>query len=222
MINQTSYALGANRSCIRDLFEYGRMRAAIVGNENVYDYSLGNPSIPSPKEVDDAIRQILLDTDTLLVHGYTSAVGDLATRKAISEDLNGRYGCATAPEDFFIGSGAAPELVAGTTARIRAGETFLEYDGVCVETGPLNEDGLTPISAVPALLEAVRSAYINACCFEDSGLLRCDCGSPDLPPGTGTEYVLWFHPDTHELVRGEISTEGFRCIECTFSPFTKE
>ena len=112
MINQTAYALGANRSCIRDLFEYGKARAAVVGAENVYDYSIGNPSIPAPALVEETIRQVLSDTDSLLVHGYTSATGDLATRKAISDDLNARYGCETAPEDFFIGSGAAPELVA--------------------------------------------------------------------------------------------------------------
>ena len=95
MFNQTAYALGANRSCIRELFEYGRSRAAIVGPENVYDYSLGNPSIPSPKGVNDAIRDILLDTPSLLVHGYTSATGDLEARKAISRDLNARYGADT-------------------------------------------------------------------------------------------------------------------------------
>ena len=110
MFNQEAYALGANRSCIRELFEYGRSRAAIVGPENVYDYSLGNPSIPSPKGVNDAIREILLDTDPLLVHGYTSAVGDLEARKAISDDLNLRYGAHTRPEEFFLGCGAAPEL----------------------------------------------------------------------------------------------------------------
>ena len=111
MLNEKAYALGANRSCIRDLFEYGCQRAAIVGRENVYDYSLGNPSIPSPPEVNETIRQVLADTDSLLVHGYTSAVGDLATRKAISDDLNERYGIDTKPENFFIGCGAAPELV---------------------------------------------------------------------------------------------------------------
>ena len=112
MINNTAYNLGANRSCIRDLFEYGCKRAAIVGRENIYDYSLGNPSIPAPAEVDETIRAILQDTPSLQIHGYTSAVGDLATRKAISDDLNARYGCHTAPEDFFIMGGAAPELVA--------------------------------------------------------------------------------------------------------------
>lgn len=112
MINQTAYALGANRSCIRDLFEYGRARAAVVGEKNVFDFTLGNPSIPSPAEVNETICQILQDTDSLLVHGYTTAVGDLETRQAIAADLNARYGANTAAEDFFLGSGAAPELVA--------------------------------------------------------------------------------------------------------------
>ena len=111
MVNQTCYELGSNRSCIRELFEYGRARAAIVGTENVFDYSLGNPSIPAPKAVDDAIREILQDTDSLAVHGYTSAVGDMAMRKAIAEDLNDRYDAGVRAEDLFIGCGAAPELV---------------------------------------------------------------------------------------------------------------
>ncbi len=112
MLNQTAYLLGANRSCIRDLFEYGRARAAIVGEENVYDYSLGNPSIPSPPEVNNAVREILADTPSLQVHGYTSAVGDYEARKAIADDLNARYDAGCRAEDFFLGCGAAPELTA--------------------------------------------------------------------------------------------------------------
>ena len=112
MYNPSAYALGANRSCIRELFEYGRARAAVVGPENVFDFSLGNPSIPSPPQVNEAVRQILADTDPLQVHGYTSAVGDLEARAAISRDLNERYGAETSPEDFFLGCGAAPELTA--------------------------------------------------------------------------------------------------------------
>lgn len=112
MYNPSAYALGANRSCIRELFEYGRARAAIVGPENVFDFSLGNPSIPAPPQVNEAVREILADTAPLQVHGYTSAVGDLEARAAISRDLNERYGASTAPEDFFLGCGAAPELTA--------------------------------------------------------------------------------------------------------------
>ena len=112
MYNASAYALGANRSCIRELFEYGRARAAVVGPENVFDFSLGNPSIPAPPQVNEAVREILADTNPLLVHGYTSAVGDLEARAAISRDLNARFGADTAPEDFFLGCGAAPELTA--------------------------------------------------------------------------------------------------------------
>ena len=112
MYNASAYALGANRSCIRDLFEYGRARAAVVGPENVFDFSLGNPSIPAPPQVNEAVREILADTNPLLVHGYTSAVGDLEARAAISRDLNERYGASTVPEDVFLGCGAAPELTA--------------------------------------------------------------------------------------------------------------
>lgn len=142
MINSNAYALGANRSCIRDLFEYGRQRAAIVGEDHVYDFSLGNPSIPSPREVDQAVREILSETDSLKIHSYTTAVGDYETRKAISEDLNSRYGVSTRPEDFFLGCGAAPELVAVFRAlAIPGGEVltvapyFPEYKPFVQEAG---------------------------------------------------------------------------------------
>ena len=108
MLNPSAYALGANRSCIRDLFEYGCQRAAVVGRENIYDYSLGNPSIPSPKEVDETVRQILDDTDSLLIHGYTSAVGDYATRKAISA-WSGASASRTAEEAMRLSGPAGIE-----------------------------------------------------------------------------------------------------------------
>ena len=111
MINQTMYALGANRSCIRDLFEYGCQRAAVVGRENVFDYSLGNPSIPAPEGVNRAIREILEELPSLAVHGYTSAAGDLQARAAIADDLNARFHAGIRPEDLFLGCGAAPELI---------------------------------------------------------------------------------------------------------------
>lgn len=111
MINEKMYELGANRSCIRDLFEYGCQRARIVGRENVFDYSLGNPSIPAPPEVNQAIREILAELDPLSVHGYTSAVGDLEARTAIAGDLNARFAAGVRPEDLFLGCGAAPELI---------------------------------------------------------------------------------------------------------------
>lgn len=149
MINQNAYALGANRSCIRDLFEYGRQRAAIVGEEKVYDYSLGNPSIPSPKEVNEAVRAILSDTDSLKVHGYTSAVGDYETRKAISDDLNARYGVSTQPEEFFLGCGAAPELTAVFRALAVPGGEVLTVAPYFPEYKPFAEEAGLSFRVVP-------------------------------------------------------------------------
>ena len=149
MLNETAYALGSNRSCIRELFEYGRQRAALVGPENVYDYSLGNPSIPSPPEVNQTILQVLQDTDSLAVHGYTSASGDYDTRKAISDDLNRRYQAQTRPEDFFLGCGAAPELVSVFRALAVPGGEILAIAPYFPEYQPfVQEAGLT-FRAVP-------------------------------------------------------------------------
>ena len=174
MINQTAYNLGANRSVIRDLFEYGRARAAVVGEENIFDYSLGNPSIPSPAAVNDTIRAVLADTDSLAVHGYTSAVGDYATRKAIAEDLNARYSAGAAPEDFFIGCGAAPELVAVLNAlAVPGGEVlalapyfpeykpFSECAGLCFKVVPPDVPGFQiDFAALESLLTPATQAII--------------------------------------------------------------
>ena len=174
MINEKSYALGANRSVIRDLFEYGRQRAAIVGAENVYDYSLGNPSIPAPDYVNQAIRDILSDTDSLAIHGYTTAVGDYETRKAIADDLNRRYNAGARAEDFFIGSGAAPELVAVFQALAVPGaeilavapyfpeyKPFVEGTGAAFKVVPPDVPGFQiNLAAVEAMLTPATQAII--------------------------------------------------------------
>ena len=149
MINEQAYALGANRSCIRDLFEYGCQRAAIVGRENVYDYSLGNPSIPAPEAVNETIREILSDTDPLAIHGYTSAVGDLSCRKAIADDLNARFDASVGPEDLFIGCGAAPELTAVFSALAIPGGEILVIAPYFPEYKPFAESAGLIFKVVP-------------------------------------------------------------------------
>ncbi len=112
MINKTCFELGAERSCIRELFEYGLARAKVVGRENIYDFSLGNPSIPAPQEVKQALLSLLEEEQSLSLHGYTSAAGLPETRQAIAQDLNRRFGGSVRPEDLFITGGAAPALCA--------------------------------------------------------------------------------------------------------------
>lgn len=149
MFNENAYALGANRSCIRELFEYGRARAQVVGEENIYDYSLGNPSIPAPKKINQTIIEVLNSVDTLKVHGYTSAIGDRETRAAISQDLNARYGISTAPEDFFIGGGAAGELCAVFSALNRPNGEILAIAPYFPEYKPFAEHAGLRFRVVP-------------------------------------------------------------------------
>ena len=111
MLNEKMLALGSNRSTIRELFEYGKMRAAIVGAENIYDFSLGNPSVPSPPEVNDAIRAILAEEPSIAVHGYTSAVGDNNARDAIADNLNRRFGTSYTRDNLYLTCGAAASLI---------------------------------------------------------------------------------------------------------------
>ena len=125
MIHQTMYDLGAHRSCIRELFEYGRMRAAQVGAENVFDFSLGNPSIPAPEQVSMTIAHLVAQTEPTSLHGYTPAVGDAEARRSIAEDLNRRYDAGVRPEDLFLGCGAAPELVSVIRALAVPGAEFI-------------------------------------------------------------------------------------------------
>lgn len=110
LVSDKMYELGSKRSAIRELFEYGKQRAAVVGPENVYDFSLGNPTVPAPECVNEAIRELTRTLDSVSLHGYSSAQGDLETRQAISDYLNDTYQTAFKPDNFYITMGAAASL----------------------------------------------------------------------------------------------------------------
>lgn len=206
MLNETAYTLGSNRSCIRELFEYGRKQAAIVGPENVFDYSLGNPSIPSPPEVNQAIRDILGDTDSLALHGYTSAVGDYETRKAISDDLNRRYGAQTQPEDFFLGCGAAPELVSVFRALAVPGGEILAIAPYFPEYKPFVEESGLIFRVVPPDLPdfQINLAAVEAMLTPHTQALILN--SPNNP--SGVVYTRQTLQDLAELLEKKAAQFG--------------
>ena len=116
----------------------------------------------------------------------------------------------------------APENIAGVTARILEGETALEYDGMRVETGPLDDSGMSPVDAVPVLMDYVQEGFIAECGMEAQGeseVLRVVCREPESTAGEGRECSLWFDPSTHALLRGELSQDGFTVIQCVFTEF---
>jgi aspartate aminotransferase len=104
------YRLGSAPSTIRELFEYGKKLKSQVGEENVFDFSLGNPSTPPPKSVLDEMEKILGESEPCSLHGYSSAQGDIAVRRAISDDLKARYGAKISPDKIYMTCGAAASL----------------------------------------------------------------------------------------------------------------
>ena len=110
IVSEKMYELGSKRSAIRELFEYGKKRAQEVGAENVYDFSLGNPTVPAPDCVNETICALTEELDSISLHGYTSAQGDLQTRQTIAEYLNNTYGTTFKPDNFYITMGAAASL----------------------------------------------------------------------------------------------------------------
>lgn len=109
-INQKTLALGSKRSIIREIFEYSKIRAAEIGAENVFDFSLGNPSVPAPAEVNETIKELLDSESSLLLHGYTSAQGDANVRKVISDSIMDRFGVEVSPNFIYMTCGAAASL----------------------------------------------------------------------------------------------------------------
>ncbi len=117
----------------------------------------------------------------------------------------------------------APETVAGLSARLSGGSSALEYDGVRVETGPLDESGLSPVDAVPVLLDCAQAGFLAECGLETvdgTEVLRVVSRDPEGTAGTGREISLWFAPDSHALLRGEIAQDGFTIIQCVVHGFT--
>ena len=125
MISEKMYELGSKRSTIREAFEFGRRRAAEIGAEKVYDFTLGNPSIPAPARVNQVIADMLQQEDPVLIHGYTSAPGDAGVRQIIAEDLNHRFATGFKADNLYMTAGAAASLCIGLKALAEPGDEFI-------------------------------------------------------------------------------------------------
>ncbi len=159
MVSETMYALGSKRSCIRELFEYGLRQAKAVGKENVFDFSIGNPSIPSPPEVNEAFVSIVRDRDSLSVHGYTTAGGSDEARAAVAADLNARYDAHIKPQNLFFTCGAAPALIAAIRALAVEGAEIMAIAPYFAEYRPFVEANGPKFVAVPADREAFQIRF---------------------------------------------------------------
>lgn len=125
MLNEKMVGLGYRRSVIREIFEYGKKRKAEIGEENVFDFSLGNPSVPTPAAVTAALERIIKETDPVRLHGYTSAQGDMAVRAKIAESIEKRFGFPAKKDLIYMTCGAAASLTVTLNALINSGDEVI-------------------------------------------------------------------------------------------------
>ncbi len=121
------YELGTKKSTIRTIFEFGRKRAAEVGEENIFDFSLGNPNVPTPNFVRDAAIDILQNFEPSAVHGYTVAPGNPNVRQTLAESINARFGTYFAGKNIFVTSGAAAAITICFKALAEPGDEFITF-----------------------------------------------------------------------------------------------
>ena len=141
-VSEKMYALGSKRSEIRELFEYGKKRIAEVGAENVYDFSLGNPSVPAPECVKEALTDLVCNTDPVAIHGYTSAQGDVNVRQACADYITKTHGTECSANNFYMTCGAAASLTISLSALANDGDEtiilapyFPEYKVFVAQSG---------------------------------------------------------------------------------------
>ncbi|MBQ7894960.1 MAG: pyridoxal phosphate-dependent aminotransferase [Oscillospiraceae bacterium] len=141
MLRKNSLDWGMSKSCIRELAAFGAQRKAEIGVENVFDFSLGNPSVPAPKCVDEALLEVIKSTPSTELHGYTPAAGLPSLRKAIAENLNSRWNTSLSAENIYVCCGAAAGITACTGGLMNSGEQLIAFAPYFPEYRVFTESG---------------------------------------------------------------------------------
>lgn len=183
MVSEEMYRLGTKKSTIRSIFEYGRQRAAEVGAENVFDFSLGNPNVPAPDFIRDAAVDILMHNDPIEVHGYTIAPGKPEVRETIAADLSKRLDMRVAGKNLFMTAGAAASVTIVFKALCEAGDEFVTFAPFFPEYRVFVESVGGRLTVVPAKTDDFQ---INFDAFEHAVTSKTKAvivNSPNNPSG---------------------------------------
>ncbi len=184
MLNERMVALGTQRSVIRELFEFGKVRAAEVGAENVFDFSIGNPSVPAPELVNETAIKLLQEMDPVVLHGYTSAQGDAIVRKQIADNLNTRFATSFRPENLYMTVGAAASLCCCLNGLCNPGDEVIVFAPFFPEYRVFIEGAGAKMTMIPADTEAfqIDFATFEAAINEKTKAVLVN--SPNNPSGT--------------------------------------
>ncbi len=127
MVNEKMKNLGEQSSAIRELFEYGLARKKEIGEKNVFDFSLGNPNVDTPKIVNDKLIEILNTDNSILLHSYTSSPGNIETRNSIANNLNKRFSCHEDGKYIYLTHGAAASLTIAFNGLLNPGDEVILF-----------------------------------------------------------------------------------------------
>lgn len=153
MISKKMYELGSKKSTIRSIFEYGRARAKVVGEENIYDFSLGNPNVPTPKFITETMIDILQNEDPCSIHGYTVAQGDPESRELLAKSLNKRFGTNFTGKNLFMTAGAAASITICFKALAEENDEFITFAPYFPEYKCFVESTGAELKVVPAKVD---------------------------------------------------------------------
>ena len=156
MINEFYKEMTGKESVIRQFFDYSRKRAAELGSDSVLNFSIGNPSVPAPQALTDAMTDLLNTVDPVVLHGYSPTLGQPTTKKAIADSLNRRFGMNYTPEMIFPTSGAAGALSHALRAVTKPGDEFITFAPYFPEYIPYVTGTGAKLSIVPADLNGFQ------------------------------------------------------------------
>ena len=182
-VSQRMLNLGTARSEIREAFAFAQARAAEVGAENVDDFSIGNPSVPAPATVAEAVHKLVDAIDPIKLHGYTPAQGDGQARGALADDLNRRFGTNYTADNFYLTAGAAGALCCALSALSCPGDTFIAFAPYFPEYKVFVESAGAELVTVPADIEDFQidfAAFEQALTPNTKGVI---INSPNNPTG---------------------------------------
>ena len=158
-VNKTALGLGSQRSVIRELFEFGKKRIAEVGAENVFDFSIGNPSVPAPESVNETAIRLLKEMDPVLIHSYTSAQGDAQVREKIAASIRRRFDYPAKADSLYMSTGAAGALCGCLNGLLNPGEEVIVFAPFFPEYKVFIEGAGGVMKLIPADIEAFQIDY---------------------------------------------------------------
>lgn len=183
MINEHFRKMTQNKNVIRELSEFASARGEEIGYENVFDFTLGNPSVPAPDEYNSAVIDLHKTSDSRSLHGYTPTLGNPDVDSSIAASLEKRFGIPYGPQHIFMTSGAAGAFAHAVRAVTVPGETVLTFAPFFPEYMPyVNESG-AELKVVPADTEGFQinvSAFID---MFDENVGAVLINSPNNPSG---------------------------------------